>query len=258
MALTFVGPAASGAPGGGGAEVASADGCGAAPVRMDQECCVAGPAATSWDWVRFARGFVARWVDDDFTWGGVPLGELVGRVEVDIPGEPTMVVADRGGGAAPGEPSGAGDVEAMLGDWCHEVWSAVAGSWVLEGRWLHPDTAMADPVALYRSAPLVIGTRDRYDPASPRRFDATKMSWSHDLGCIEFPTHSLYRVVQWAAEGHEAAVIAARVAVASVVDAAVHEAMEMFQREAGSPVFDPHQMGWPEHDVRTTFRASAA
>ena len=123
----------------------------------------------------------------------------------------------------------------------HPAWQELAEHWHLDGPWLHPETRYEiDPLRMSSDAScLLIGCVDREDPSLPRRYDPTLFPMTHDIGVIAFCLNP-HRALELYHAGYDAATAMLMCAGTAVAAAAVHEALETFQVECGTPVLDPH------------------
>lgn len=86
---------------------------------------------------------------------------------------------------------------------------------------------------------VYVGTRDREHPDRPRRFDAALDPVTNDPGVTAFPLYPS-RIPNLLSDGHDPAHACLYTCVTAMVEAGVHESMEMFQTEPGIPAWDPH------------------
>lgn len=196
-------------------------------------------------WASKLASFLEEWLAG-FSWSGSPwtmhsLRVSCGALSVDLYGQPTALDPPRF------SPEGRALALRMLETpWCDE-WIAILEalcSGRLEGTWLHPDWIFnLDQLALAEGGTsLPIGCLDRRDPSLPRRFDSTKAAWAHNLGVVDFPLHSRDRCIQWSAEEVPPTRQAALLIGAALIEAAIHESLELCLRGPGEPWINPHRI----------------
>lgn len=210
----------------------------------DTLVCDAAPATTAMaDLGVLADHFdrhLREWVDG-WTVAGRPVAAHVAAVEVVCPAGAFTVTFN----GAHTLPTGGGSTEradAMFEDVWHPAWEEACETLLtLDGPWLHPETRwLLDPYAIasYRSA-LMIGCVDRDDPTAPRRFDAASDPVMTEQDVVSFPV-SPGAVLNATAAGFAGNELGVAVAATLMFESGVHEGFELFQRERGVPVFDPH------------------
>lgn len=200
-------------------------------------------------WQAHVAEFLTAWLAD-FSWRGAPITRLLGHMTLTVrteSGQHVLVGTVRG---TPFEPSARQPTRAAvlaaaaLDDWRNPLWWTLIDEWKLAGRWLHPDMANSlDPMVWQQNrAVLPIGCLDASNPTAPRRFDPSKQAWCHDLGVIDFPAR-IHRVFDLLARGFSPGDAVEAAACMALLEAGVHEAMEMFDLRGGKPAWSPHTKG---------------
>ncbi|MER6605993.1 hypothetical protein ABT282_08755 [Streptomyces sp. NPDC000927] len=199
------------------------------------------------EWRRGASVLIDEWLSEDFTWGDSSLGSYIRSIDVDVAGmgHNNVWKSNTPPIALPTGKLFDGNLEDADFNMWHPVWFELVNLWALKGRWLHPETSFMtqDQMRLAESsAGLYIGTRDRDNPDLPRRYDAEKNPMSHDIGVIYFPLRSR-RILRYIESGAPLEQAFLQCVGTAIAESAVHEALEMHQKEAGVPVLDPHTKG---------------
>ncbi|MER6605675.1 hypothetical protein ABT282_07115 [Streptomyces sp. NPDC000927] len=199
------------------------------------------------EWRIGASSLIDEWLSEDFTWGNSSLSSYIRSIDVDVAdtGYETVWRSNTPPVTLPAGKLFDGNLEDADFNMWHPVWFELVGLWALEGRWLHPETSFTTQDQLMlaeNSAGLYIGTRDRENPSHPRRYDAEKDPVSNDIGVIYFPLRA-HRALGHIHSGASLEQAFLQCAGTAVAESAVHEALEMHQKEAGVPVLDPHTKG---------------
>lgn len=197
--------------------------------------------------VAHLAGFVRDWCDD-FTLDDTAIGDHVDALcLVDETGAVTPLWGEMLDAPVFVSDTVGEDLACdMAANAFHPGWADLSeGLCGLGGRWLHPDWCFeTDPYGLAtHGGALPVGCADRNDPNGPRRYDPNVTSWGHDIGVVNFPVRACARGIDLVEEGIAPVTVGKLLAVAAVVEAGGHEALEMFQTEPGRPVWDPHSAG---------------
>ncbi|WP_194913212.1 hypothetical protein [Catenulispora rubra] len=220
-----------------------------------------------------------RWLNVDFQWRGQPLAHQLASISLRIADHVAVPLWSRPGAGAPGAPKYvtcvgcvedshgnicAGDPMQALHDLQHPLWGELVetlltadGDFALTGRWMHRESTFTiNEVDLATDRGLLyLGCVDRRHPHSPRRYQpalhATADPHLVDIGVISFPLESAI-ALELIAEGHDLCVAGMAMCATGVIEACVHEALELFQVREGQPAWDPHVPG-PQMAVESTF-----
>lgn len=196
-------------------------------------------------WAGFARSLLHDWLGSQFRWRHTSLASMIAAVSVTIGDRrPLLVWTSRPSSPsplpAPGAPS-AWTLGDTVFDLWHPAWQELVEHWHLDGPWLHPETRFQiDQMCFAENlSSLLIGCPDRADPRAPRRYDPSLLPDTNDIGVIAFPLFP-HRALDHLQIGYDPETAMLLCAGTAVVEAAVHEALELFQEQRGVPVLDPH------------------
>lgn len=209
-------------------------------------------------WAGFARAMLQDWLDTQFTWRDRALSRWINAVDVTF-GDRQPVRVWTSSTSRPQYVPSPGPMaswqldESIFSMW-HPVWMDLTEHWYLAGRWLHPETSFQiDPMVFAENrGSLLIGCLDRDDLTVPRRYDPTLLPDTNDIGVITFPLFP-HRALDHVHCGYDPETAMLLCAGTAVVEAAIHEALETFQIQPGTPVLDPHTAGI-EVGVRLVWR----